>query len=83
MTVQDLYTIANKADRLDNPFETAQTCKAFDGCMEKHFGKKWMQDDKAEDVAEDIVDVLCVERETAFCVGFKSALQLLFSACSD
>lgn len=73
MTLHGLFKAVDTETRLDNPFVTTEGERLYKAlCVElKRTG---------EDTPEVLDDTITYERENAFIVGFKTAVELLFSS---
>lgn len=78
MLVEKLYQNINEAFALDNPFETHKIRTAFDNLLhelDKMLGKE--DPCSYEKMYGMILALSTAERERAFIVGYKTAVQLL------
>lgn len=78
MLVEKLFQNINEVFALDNPFETHKIRTVFDNLLrelDKMFGK---EDPCSYEKMYDMISALsAAERERAFIVGYKTAVQLL------
>ncbi len=82
MNIKDLYySIVQQNEKVvSNPFETQRTIDAFDDFYNTYGPLVSKIDkEKGDDLDSKLFDIINKERENAFTVGFKTAVQLLMN----
>lgn len=82
MNVKDLYhsIVTQNPTLLSNPFDTQTTTDAFDDFYNTYGPLVSKIDkEKGNDIASKLIDIISKERENAFTIGFKTAVQLLIN----
>lgn len=81
--VRALLLEVDKGGVASNPFVTDETETAYNKYADRYLFKTKEVTAEQLDAEEDFMEVIVTEREQAFRVGFKTALELIFSGGYD
>ncbi len=72
-TAQEIFDVLIDLQLPDNPFETELTDEQFSKFNEKYIEMPNRKFKDTDDMQTDLIDMLTIERENAFIVGFEIA----------
>lgn len=81
--LEKLYLIINDQAIPDNPFETSDFRDMWDHFFKTHVEIEENSLDKQNEMFELIDAMINIDRETAFKVGFKTAVELMMGGCKN
>lgn len=83
-TLEKLYLAIDSAeDAQANPFETVEFQRVYENFCNKRIETESTPVDVQNEIWEEFIEVIMITRETAFKVGFKTAVELMMGDCKN